>query len=668
MALPPPMKFPGDAFKGAMGDANALASALDRVQSKLAAFDRGAREDAIRGAKDPVKRKRLELELERDTLSQKAGLLEAEKKKRTEAASAVEKALKQQQADQVTARATELAGLKRLSDERNAKAKAQQASLVATAGHLKMVAGAYLALGVAAGRTALAGGALAMEALQFKEDTSFALKFMLGSGKAAETTFGTMASIANILGVNSAEAMEQFNKISSAGVRQGEAQQLVQLAQDFKKATGADVSGQLGKALMALKKGQGAPLNVASFDVLKDAGLSETRINDILAKKLGVTEKDDNKRAFKVQQVLAQQNLRGQRAIDFWGQVMLDATGKDKAGQLAQEKQNTTITGSLDKIQAKWTALWGAINASPAGKRLVTILQAVAGALDPSTESGKKLVGVLNKGAALAEKLFGAVSADDVVAAFDLVGEAIDTVLTAAEPLGEGLFAGLKSGFETVKKVFAAFDDGSQGPQDTAAAWRGVGEALGFVAAMVGGAVAGLLYINGKVLGFVAFLQGAGGLLGVALVDGFSNGIDGAKDRLIARVGALANLLPATIRKLLKIESPSKVMRQLGAYTAEGLAVGLDKGAPDVEASARTALVAPIDRSAQASALVAPVAPALSRPAQAAPTARAAPVLPPITINVYGAPGGDMEALKRLIQEASEELLQRIALELGART
>lgn len=646
MALPTFPKMPGagagGVFKGMAGEANALASALDAVNGKLAKFERATKLEAIAAAKDPVKKRKLELELERDTLAKKAGNLALEKSQRDQA------------------RTAELGALKKLGDERATKAKNQRAELLATAGHLKTVAGAYLLVGAAAGRAALEGGKLAGEALAFKQDTTFALKFMLGSGQAAERTFGTMANIANTLGISSAEAMEQFQKISQAGVRQGEAQQLVQLAQDIKKATGADVSGQLGQALMGLKKNQ-APLNVASFDVLKDAGLSETRINDILAKRLKVTETDDNKRAFKVQQALAQQQLRGQKAIDFWGEIMLAATGKEKAGQLAQEKQNTTLTGSLDKIQAKWTALWGAVNSTPAGQKLVAILQGVAAAIDPSTDSGKKLVATLDRAAAMAEKLFGKVSADDVLAVFDAVESAVGDVFDALEPLSGGLFDGLKSGFDAVKQVMAVFDDGSQGPQDTAAAWRAVGEAIGFVAVMVGAGVGALLYLNSKVLGFVAFLQGTGGSIGVFFVDGIIGGFESAKGRLVERVGALASLLPSTVRKLLKIESPSKVMAQLGAYTAEGMAVGLDRGAPDVETSAKAALVPTVEASAKTARVPTVEAPQTLPPRAAAP----AITLPPITMIFNGVPAGDAEAIKRQVEQALEEMMARILLQLG---
>jgi hypothetical protein len=75
-------------------------------------------------------------------------------------------------------------------------------------------------------------------------------------------------------------------------------------------------------------------------------------------------------------------------------------------------------------------------------------------------------------------------------------------------------------------------------------------------------------------------VMGAGIAIGVALIDGTINGVDGAKGRLVERLKALAQLLPDSVRKLLDIHSPSRVFHQIGVNTIAGFTEGVDDEAP----------------------------------------------------------------------------------------
>ena len=55
------------------------------------------------------------------------------------------------------------------------------------------------------------------------------------------------------------------------------------------------------------------------------------------------------------------------------------------------------------------------------------------------------------------------------------------------------------------------------------------------------------------------------------------NGIKAKFDSVIARVKALAAKLPAAVKKVLGISSPSKVFMELGKWIPEGLALGIEK-------------------------------------------------------------------------------------------
>ena len=89
-------------------------------------------------------------------------------------------------------------------------------------------------------------------------------------------------------------------------------------------------------------------------------------------------------------------------------------------------------------------------------------------------------------------------------------------------------------------------------------------------------------------------LGAAGGELAAAIVNGMVNGLGSAATSAIASASAnIANSIPATVKKLLGIASPSKVMRKLGEWTGKGFVNGLTSNFSAVRtASIRMALTA----------------------------------------------------------------------------
>lgn len=82
-----------------------------------------------------------------------------------------------------------------------------------------------------------------------------------------------------------------------------------------------------------------------------------------------------------------------------------------------------------------------------------------------------------------------------------------------------------------------------------------------------------------------AIKRGIGNLasIGRDLIAGLWNGIKAKFDGVISRVSALAAKLPKAVKKVLGIGSPSKVMKQLGKWTGEGFAIGIEKSYRQVQ-------------------------------------------------------------------------------------
>jgi tape measure domain-containing protein len=66
--------------------------------------------------------------------------------------------------------------------------------------------------------------------------------------------------------------------------------------------------------------------------------------------------------------------------------------------------------------------------------------------------------------------------------------------------------------------------------------------------------------------------------IGKDIIGGLIRGIGSMGGAVMRSVSKIANSIPSGVKKLLGIHSPSRVLMELGGYTAEGLAVGIGKG------------------------------------------------------------------------------------------
>lgn len=511
-----------------------------------------------------------------------------------------------------------------------------------------------LAAAAAAGGFAAAGGKLITDAARFKEDTGFALRFTLGSSQAAGKTLGYIQSISNTLGTSAAEAAGMFKELSSGGFSSRESEMLVQLASDLKAVNGgqAVALGSLVDPLNALKRNDA--LTADSFKGLEAAGMSRNRVYEEIAKTLGVTiDKNPNVTKAKVDKALAGVQ-RGQKAVDLFTKINLQALGEKAFGGKAKEFQDTTLTGSLDKVKNRWESLMGAVSDTGLAKGLVSILQSVADALDPTTESGKQLVAVFDKFSKTAGEALGKVSAADIVGAISKAADAADRLISAVQRFGSGF----REGFAEAKTTLAQIEE-SLGLADskvkiTADGFKIAGKALGYF-------VVGIAAAVGVVAGTVELIYDAFATLpdnmraiGRDVMTGLGEGLDSAKAWLVGKFNDLAALLPESVRKLLQIRSPSRVMMKLGAYSAEGFAQGIERAGPSVERAADAGLTQPaMQANVKASG-------GRGGSVTVAPGA--------VQINVPAGSNVDAETMARLVDERLRALFAEMGLELGAVT
>lgn len=115
---------------------------------------------------------------------------------------------------------------------------------------------------------------------------------------------------------------------------------------------------------------------------------------------------------------------------------------------------------------------------------------------------------------------------------------------------------------------------------------------LKLMGALLQGLVNGFAVIPSKLVALArkiptAIKNGVGNLAGIGrnMIEGLWNGIKSKFDSVVSRVKALASKLPKAVKKVLGIASPSKVFAQLGEYTGEGFAIGIERSYRQVQSA-----------------------------------------------------------------------------------
>jgi hypothetical protein len=558
------------AAKSARGGLSALEAELSKVADNINKVERAMRQTEISKIADLRKRGLEQMKLQRDELTRN---LAVEQK----AAAEQKKALSELKS-------------KAAKDDRDRQKDLKQDARESEAA-LNSVASAALSAGRAvasmAGSLAMAGAKFALDAARFKQDTQFAWRFALGGAQEAATTYDYASKIANELGTNLNETAGQLKELFSLGFRGREAEMMVQMLADVKAMGGKADPAAIGNAVMSLKKNEA--LSVEMFKPLTELGPgARAKVYDTLAKQLGIKAKDDFARERAVNAALSTSQLRGQKAMDLYSKAFLQVTGKDKAGAVGKEFADTTITGSIDKVQNKLTSLFNALKTGSAGKMLVDTLQKVAAAIDPSTESGKRLLSTIEKIVDTGSKLAKEIDVDKLIDGFTRVSDVVGGLMPYFQALGGGLLKGLGKALSPIFDALGGASGKAEPIQLLVDALSVFGEAMGFVIGIGGmfvSAVAGIFTVVSSALmnGFFAItgsmystVADLFSWVGEQIPDGITRGITSRWESLKSKLGDLAGGLATTVRKVLDIRSPSRVFAQIGGNISLGLAEGIE--------------------------------------------------------------------------------------------
>lgn len=431
--------------------------------------------------------------------------------------------------------------------------------------------GAVKDVGLAVVGMAAAGGKFALESFAFKENTMAAFKTMLKSDEAARRVMNSAIQFAAETPFSTEEVVSSYQKLLTAGFKEVDLKKIMMNVGDVGAAFGPDAMASTIRAFAQIKakgKFQGEEMMQ-----LAEAGVSTGAVYDALGKKFGKTRDQ-------IQKMISAGKIGANEGIDAVMQSITDGISGGKSGSLMAAKANT-ISGLMSTLSSKPFEFMIALDEQSMLKPIKEFITTLTAVLSPETDTGKRIVAILQTVGDAVSSIFGGTGDADAMA------KAIGKVLDVVEPLTKMLI-GFGTGFFTSmgKGLGPLFEKlGAMSPEKLdrmVKAFIFMGEAIGFMIRNAVLAAAGFAWLFDTMIGMTVFLWELPGKmiqLGVDLVQGF---IDGIKSMLPSvegilggSTGGLASRAIEVVSQALGRASPSKVFADIGVDTAQGFINGV---------------------------------------------------------------------------------------------
>lgn len=458
-------------------------------------------------------------------------------------------------------------------------------------------------------KLALEVGKFAIDDVVEGENLDLALKTIVGDAKEFEAIKDRISKLGNFLGQNPDDVERSLTKLVSKGHSAAEAFKILQGASDL-KTLGNDANALVDAFTQVDDKGKLSAKAVAS---LAGAGIDPNRFREILGSAIGSSGdlQTDIENAIKAG-TLDTATLQAAAL-----KTITQMTGKALGG-LAEE-QTHTIGGLLNTLKTVPDRLFDALDESGFAEPLRRGLEAITNALNPETESGKKVVAGLQQIGDAVGRLIDMVTGDGsdvgdwVQGLADVFSTVADVIVVVSDLVGDFVDE-FKTGLDAILKPMGKFGGEAVEMDDVI---KALSKTFKFLGAVVGVTVGLIIQVASWIIEAVvgigeglsefvdwwdhlwrhdvpdAFTDAWDSIVetfddtidtftdfGTDIVEGIEEGIIDAWDSLKGTWNNLVDSLPAAVADKLKIQSPSRVMMELGGYAAEGFAVGVENGAP----------------------------------------------------------------------------------------
>jgi hypothetical protein len=463
--------------------------------------------------------------------------------------------------------------------------------------------------------------ALAAQLANVRKLASHVDKTLAGSAEATEKLRGGLAAVPGPVGKIGASLLAPVQGFQKLAAEMGAGNAAMLLTATAAAGLVVGLIAQEAVEAMNPAIAEAAPLFGA---ITKETGQTTTELNGLVkslkAAKVSAEDMPDALRAA----ALAEAALGKGGSADFLADIK---AGKVAVSQLAAEaqgklggivaKQMRGLDGQAKTFKKNIGELFGGLNIEP----VLAGLERLVGLFDQNTAAGETI-----------KFLFESV--------FQPLIDQADRAALVIEAFALGFLIGmtkvyiaLKPAIKAVTEFFGFSDTSLSDVLEIAtkageyaafifvgfvAALVAVGAVIGVVIAsvvaiqvaiwaMIAALVAAVVYVNSAFISafqavwtFLAELPAKMVTMGSDLIMGLVNGITGSAGAVVEAITGAVGGAISSAKKLLGIASPSKVFAEIGGYTGEGFAGGVDDSAPEAQA-AMTNMVDPAPAAAKAS-------------------------------------------------------------------
>lgn len=484
-------------------------------------------------------------------------------------------------------------------------------------------AGAIMAIATAALTAAAAVAALGaaftlavISAVAFREAALGSLQQVLKSAGQARQVYSVGINLAAKWNIDPRETVTQLQDLVSKGFSARDARVLLTASADLKVMNpNANIAGIMlaigqirSKGILQMEELQGQ---------LAEAGINVGKVLEAIGKKTGRT-------VAQVRKDISAGKVDSNTGI--WAVVKsIEEMAGGKLGSAA-DRASKSISSMIMGLQFRpgLLALKMAemLEGGPGENALRGALARLLKAADPEKSPGMKrlLDGASSLANELLQMLFGPLASAEggkglqvVLDRAAVVMELLAAGVRSARPLVQGFLSGFGEGARIVLDVLLALGKSLGLGKDlssAAGAAKMFGKALAIIMGVVIGLVAALFAVSGQVLAFVHVMMAAPALIlsyimtlpgqllaagvamGTNLWSGFAQGIEAGVAAVTDAGSRLADAAKSAVATSLDQHSPSRVMMEMGGYTAEGFAQGVAGGQGQVD-TVMTGLVAP---------------------------------------------------------------------------
>lgn len=494
----------------------------------------------------------------------------------------------------------------------------------------------YSALGSVAmklGEVTFAAGKWLLTTQMQRDASLLSFKLMFGGVDQANKAYERAIGLSMKLGTSAEETIGVFQSLGAQGMKIDDIETMAKSLADLKLvAPNMDPKRAIAAVGQIMSKGK-LGLEELQGQLGDSANLNVGYVKDALAEILKVKGKTESETRAKVDKLISAGKIDSTTGVKAVQMAISRMAGGGEAGAAAMSA-NRSLAGTLSQLVNLPKNL-GLTMQLPGTEPIIEFGQAIIKVLDVTKAPAKALqesVGGLFK--SMVDVMFtGAPGESEIQKLVYGVRDAIDAVRATVDVVGPPIAAfvgGLVDGFADMWRVSAPLvgeiakmfgGENQTAAQFMAQAARELGKAFAYVVVGTAAALAAVTAFAGAAFALVAApfaelsmlvgqtiavieqvietvsgtgntLFAEGTMMGTNLIDGFAGGILAGIATVAEAASSLGSSAVSSVQATLDMHSPSRVMAELGGFTAAGFAAGVNDNAGPVD-RAMTSLVSP---------------------------------------------------------------------------